>query len=717
MPNHTPDHLPERLHPLWALANNLWWSWHPKARRMFRNLDIPLWRSTHYNPVAILRQIDAARLEEVVEDASFLRQLDDVFMRFEDDLNGSRNEWTEKYGISSDRPVAYFCAEFGLHSSVPIYSGGLGVLAGDHCKEASDLHLPFVGVGLLYQKGYFHQRLRANGTQEAIEEVFDPECLPLNRIQPEGNGDYLAEVRVGDRLVQVTAWQIDIGRTRVYLLDTDLPGNAPEDQELTAQLYAGDEQMRIRQEMILGIGGVRVLRALGIAPSFWHLNEGHTAFLSLERLREKVAGGMSFEEGVEEIRRNSLFTTHTPVAAGHDRFSDELSSAALGYFIEQAGLPAEAVFGLASEPDDTAGMLSMTALAMRTTGSCNGVSRRHGEVARLMWHKLWPEGPVEEVPIGHITNGVHVPSWLNREMRRVLNFHIGTGWVDRHQEQTIWNLVADIPDEDIWHAHLAQKTALQTMLRERIRRTWVEGELKTIQVVSSGLLLDPEVLTFGFARRFATYKRANLIFRDLDRLKRLLLDVDRPVQIVFAGKAHPRDTHGQELIRHVYQLALDPDLGGRIAFVDDYDLHLAQFLVSGVDVWANNPRPPMEASGTSGEKASVNGVPQFSTLDGWWLEAFSGTNGWAIGTDDWSPGEGGVGSLSDEEQDAGDAESIYKTLESEIIPLYYDRNERGVPVGWVGVMKEAIRTTGAGFSSRRMLLEYIERYYGPASTT
>ncbi|MFC1627669.1 alpha-glucan family phosphorylase [Gemmatimonadota bacterium] len=717
MLNQRPEHIPERLHPLWDLANNLWWSWHPKARKLFRDLDIPLWRATQFNPVAILRQIDAPRLEEVAADASYLRHLDDVIMRFEDDLNGSRNEWTEKFGITSDCPVAYFCAEFGLHSSVPIYSGGLGVLAGDHCKEASDLRLPVIGVGLLYQKGYFHQRLRANGTQEAVPEAFDPECLPLHQLLPKGNGEYLTEVRIEDRLVQVTAWRVDIGRTRLFLLDTDLPDNAPEDQELTAQLYSGDEQMRIRQEMILGIGGVRVLRALGITPSFWHLNEGHTAFLSLERLREKVEGGMSFDAGVAEIRHNSLFTTHTPVAAGHDRFSHELSMNALGFFMEHADLAPDDVFRLASEPDDPAGMLSMAALALRTTGSCNGVSRRHGEVARRMWHKLWPEGSVEDVPISHITNGVHVPTWLNREMRRVLDFHLGAGWLDRHQEQTIWNLVADIPDEDIWHAHLAQKTALQTMLRERIRRTWVEGELKTIQVVASGLLLDPEVLTIGFARRFATYKRANLIFRDLDRLKRLLLDVDSPVQIVFAGKAHPRDTHGQELIRHVYQLALDPDLGGRIAFVEDYDLHLAHFLVSGVDVWMNTPRPPMEASGTSGEKASVNGVPQFSTLDGWWLESFNGGNGWAIGSDGGSFKEGNPQSVSEEEQDAGDAESIYQTLESKIIPLYYTLNERGVPEGWVAMMKEAIRTSGAGFSFRRMLMEYIERYYGPGSRT
>ena len=717
MLNRPPEHLPERLHPLWNLAHNLWWSWHPKARHLFRELDIPLWRKTHYNPVAILRQIDPARLEEVAADASFLRQLDDVIMRFENDLNGSRSEWTDRFGITPDRPVAYFCAEFGLHSSVPIYSGGLGVLAGDHCKEASDLRLPFVGVGLLYQKGYFHQRLRANGTQEAVPEVFDPDSLPLHRRLPEGSGEYLAEVRVEDRLVRITAWRIDVGCISIYLLDTDVPENAPEDRELTAQLYSGDERMRIRQEMILGIGGVRVLRALGIAPSFWHLNEGHTAFLSLERLREKMTEGMSLEDGVAEIRRNSLFTTHTPVVAGHDRFSRELSTGALGYFMDRADLTPDDVFALASEPDDPAGMLSMAALALRTTGSCNGVSRRHGEVARRMWHKLWPDSPVEDVPIDHITNGVHVPTWLNREMRRVLDSHLGPGWLDRHHEQTIWNLVADIPGEELWRAHLDQKTALQTMLRERIRRTWVEGELKTIQVVASGLLLDPEVLTIGFARRFATYKRANLIFRDLDRLKRLLLDIDRPVQIVFAGKAHPRDAHGQELIRQVYQLALDPALGGRIAFIEDYDLHLAHFLVSGVDVWMNTPRPPMEASGTSGEKASVNGVPQFSTLDGWWLEAFSEGNGWSIGSDGGSFLEEGTEPVSEEEQDAGDAESIYRTLESEIIPLYYDRNERGVPEGWVEVMKEAIRTTGADFSSRRMLMEYIERYYGPASTT
>ncbi len=714
MPQHPPEHLPERLHPLWDLAYNLWWSWHPKARYLLRELDLPLWRKTHYNPVAILRQIDSSRLKEIAEDASFLRRLDDVVQRFENDLNGSAGDWADRFGITPARPVAYFCAEFGLHSSVPIYSGGLGVLAGDHCKEASDLRLPFVGVGLLYQKGYFHQRLRANGTQEAVPETFEPENLPLNTAEGE---KCLAEVRVGDRLVRIGAWRIDVGCTSIYLLDTDLPENDPEDQELTAQLYSGDERMRIRQEMILGIGGVRVLRALGIDPAFWHLNEGHTSFLSLERLRETMERGLTIEAGLAEIRSNSLFTTHTPVAAGHDRFQRDLTTTALSFFMERAGLTPEEVFDLGAEPDDTNGMLSMAALALRTTGACNGVSRRHGEVARRMWHKLWPEGSVDEVPISHITNGVHVPSWLSREIRGVLDAHLGPGWLDRHYEQTIWNLVTDIPGDELWLAHQNQKQRTQRMLRERTRRTWVHGDLKAVQVVASGLLLDPEVLTIGFARRFATYKRANLIFSDLDRLTRLLLDDDRPVQIVFAGKAHPRDEHGQGLIRQVYQLALNPALEGRIAFIEDYDLHLAHYLVSGVDLWMNTPRPPMEASGTSGEKASINGVPQFSTLDGWWLEAFSGENGWPIGTDDWSHEQEAAGGTGVEEQDAKDADALYETLESKIIPLYYERNDRGVPEGWVAVMKESIRTTGADFSSRRMLLEYIERFYGPASKT
>jgi len=711
-----PDHLPERLYGLWEMAHNLWWSWHMDARNLFRGLDFSLWRDTKHNPVAILRKTDPDRLNKLAYNPSFLRRFDDVLARFRDDLNSYQGPIISEYGLDPDRPIAYFCAEFGLHGSVPMYSGGLGVLAGDHCREASDLHLPMVGVGLLYQKGYFRQRLKADGSQRAIPEVFDPILLPLIKVKPDEDADFITEVRVEDRLVRVAAWRINLGCVRVFLLDTDVEGNTPEDRELSAQLYSGDDRMRIRQEMILGIGGVRILRAMGINPSVWHLNEGHTAFLSLERLKEEIEGGKSFEDGSENVKRNSLFTTHTPIAAGHDRFSRELAQKALGYFMENAGIETERVFELATDPGDTNGMFSMSAFAIRTTGYCNAVSNRHGEVARRMWSMIWPERATEDVPIGHVTNGVHVANWLCHEMKELLTRHLGADWIERQSEPTLWDLVMDIPEEELWRVHMRRKYRVQMALRERVRRYWSKGELKTIQVVASGLLLDPDVLTIGFARRFATYKRANLIFRDMKRLKSLLLDTDRPIQFVLAGKAHPRDEYAQVLIQQVYKRAHTPSLAGRVAFLEDYDIQLAHYLNSGVDLWMNTPRPPMEASGTSGQKAALNGVPHFSTLDGWWLECYSGKNGWAIGTAedsdlDWN------GRSDDEKRDDEDAEAIYSILESEIVPLYYDRNERGVPEGWVEVMKEAIRTAGADFSSRRMMLEYLEQYYGPASQT
>ncbi len=711
-----PDHLPERLSRLWELAHNLWWSWHASASELFRLIDPLLWRNTDYNPVALLRQVEPERLEDVSGSATFLRRFDDLMARFDENLTGPHRRSPFTGDLSPDNPVAYFCAEFGLHASVPMYSGGLGVLAGDHCREASDLGVPLVGVGLLYQKGYFHQRLRADGSQQAIAETFGPDSLPLCWVNP-GNGDeHLAMIRVEDRLVHVGAWRIDLGCVPVYLLDTDVNGNSAEDRELTAQLYSGDDRMRIRQEMILGIGGVRVLRALGIEPSYWHLNEGHTAFLSLERLYEMIEQGLSFSSAVQQLQHNALFTTHTPVAAGHDRFDRELALAALGYFMDHAGMDPDEVFALAAEPGHDGRLFSMAALALRTTGRCNGVSRRHGEVARRMWQGLWPDRDETEVPIEHVTNGVHVPTWLTPPFRRLFNRHLGSGWIGRHHERTLWDLVLDIPAEEVWQAHLERKTRLQIILRERVRSAWMEGDLAAVQVVSAGVLLDPDVLTIGFARRFATYKRANLIFSDIGRLRRLMLDIDRPVQMIFAGKAHPRDEHGQALIRQVYELALDPALAGRIAFAEDYDLHLAHYLVSGVDLWLNNPRPPMEASGTSGQKAALNGVPNLSTLDGWWLEGYHGGNGWPIGSEPTLEEFIEEHSPAAAEQDTADAEALYDILETTIIPLYYDRNERGVPESWVEVMKEAVRTAGADFSARRMLTDYVERYYDPAST-
>ena len=698
--------IPERISRLTDLSDNLWWSWHPPARNLFKVVSYPLWKSTHHNPVRMLQLVSPERLEALARDPDFLAQYDQVVAAFDADL-ADGHLWFRGQQPDLLGQVAYFSAEFGLHGSLPIYSGGLGVLSGDHCKEASDLGLPFVGVGFIYPQGYFRQHIPPHGWQAAVYDTLNFDEVPLHPVYDLHDQRVTVQVTLRGVPVYVQVWEVRVGRARLYLMDANVSQNSPWDRDLSARLYGGDQETRIRQEMVLGLGGVRVLQALGVSPSAWHMNEGHSAFLVLERLRELTQGGHALEEAIDIVRRTTVFTTHTPVPAGHDAFPFHMMDEYFGRFWQEMGISREQFLALG----EYGGRFNMTVLALRLSGQSNGVSRIHGDVSRRMWQPVWPGHPVEQVPIGAITNGVHVPSWISTEIKGLFAEYLGTEWEERHDDQALWDRVYNIPDEALWAVHQQLKAKLLAFIGERTRQRWRGGAMDADQVLASGTLLDPEALTIGFARRFATYKRATLIFRDVRRLKRILHAERRPVQMVFAGKAHPADGDGKKLIREVYQFAQDPEFGGRIAFLEDYELHMARFLVQGVDVWLNNPRRPNEASGTSGMKAAMNGVPNLSVLDGWWPEAYrppkgdKPPNGWALGEvryDDW------------EAQDEVDSQALYRILEEQVVPLYYDRDAVGIPRRWVQVMKEAIRTSVATFGARRMVKEYIEQMYLPA---
>lgn len=586
---------------------------------------------------------------------------------------------------------------------MPIYSGGLGVLAGDHLKSASDMGVPIVGVGLFYTNGYFDQKVGLDGWQTDSDELYDITGTPLQPLVGPSGEEWLTVVETSGRPVHVRAWKMMVGRVPVYLLDTNLPVNAPEDRTLMNKLYAGGPQLRIRQEWILGVGGVRVLRAVGIDPAVWHANEGHAAFMFVERLREQVQAGVPFDAAITAVRARSVFTTHTPVPAGHDFFALGELERVSGPVWSAMGVTRERFMALGEMPGDQDNF-HMTVCAVRLAARVNGVSRPHGQVSRHLWRSLWPDRPWEAVPIGHVTNGVHLPTWMAGEVQGLMTAHLGPQWQDRVDDPSLWDRVLSLDHDLLWQAHLRLKRILRDYIREDARRRFADQLKEASAVVGAGALFDPDVLTIGFARRFATYKRASLIFSDIDRLRRLCTNPDRPVQVVFAGKAHPADTPGKEVLQSVYRYTRDPSFEGRIAFVEDYDMHLAHLLVQGVDVWLNLPRVPLEASGTSGMKAALNGVPQLSTLDGWWQEAYDGLGGWAIPT-------GADGTSSDEQ----DAESCYRLLEEQVAPLYYARDSRGVPLGWVERMRHALRLGGRRFTAQRMLADYVREYYVPAA--
>lgn len=698
--------LTERLR---ELARNLWWTWQPEVIDLFRSLNPALWSSTRHNPIEFLQQIDPEELHAKADAMALDSRVDYAFRRLKDYL-ANRKSWGAIYAASlRSSPVAYFSAEFGLHESLPIYSGGLGVLAGDHLKSASDLGIPLVAMGLLYSEGYFRQSLDMDGWQKEsyphnntdllpIEPALDPEGKPIQIAIPSRNGTLHAKL-----------WTVDVGRTKLFLLDSRVPENSEWDQSLTARLYGGDARVRIRQELLLGVGGVMALRALGIRPSVIHLNEGHSAFALLEEIHgEMDHQGQSFWDAAREVSARTVFTTHTPVAAGHDRFWAELVEENLGIIREHLGLSYEDFLGLGRvHPHDQGEPFCMTVLALKLARRANGVSAIHGEVSRQMWHPLYQNKRLEEVPIGHITNGVHAGTWIAPQMQRMYDLHLPADWRARIRHPEVWTSIDTISDNEFWETHQILKASMISYARKRlVSQAKARDESDTV-LEKLGKRLDLDVLTIGFARRFATYKRAGLILSEADRLIEMVQATGKKIQLVFAGKAHPEDKFGKELIQSIVKKTRQADFEDWVVFLEDYDMNVARHLVQGVDVWLNNPRRPQEASGTSGEKALLNGVLNFSVLDGWWAEAYNGINGFSIGQ--------GQTNVDVQIQDRRDHEDLIKTLITEIIPLYYDRDADGLPRQWIARQKAALRSLGWRFNADRMVMDYAERCYLPAA--
>lgn len=694
--------IPAKIARLSELAYNLWWSWNPEARQLFKDLDLALWRTTQHNPVQMLQRIDRQDLEAAANDSLFYSRYNQAMLAFDRQMANGHTWFRQRYPEANGFLTAYFSAEFGLHSSLPIYSGGLGILSGDHAKEASDLGIPLVGVGFMYPQGYFRQRVPSHGWQEAVYEQLDMGIAPIMPVMDDEQREKRVSVVMAGRTVSARIWHVRVGRVPLYLLDTDVDENDPWDRELSARLYSGDIEHRIRQEIMLGIGGVRALRALDVQPSVWHMNEGHSAFLILECIRELVSQGMTFEDAREQAARRSLFTTHTPVPAGHDSFPFHMVEQYFAGYWDELGISRNQFLDLGRHEESWGTSFNMTVLALRMSGQANAVSKLHGEVSRAMWQPVWPDRKPEDIPITHITNGVHVPTWTPSEMAQLWRKYLGPDWMEKYDDPVIWERIDEIPGRELWELHQQLKRKMISYFQELARKRWINGANDPTQVMTSGTFLQPEALTIGFARRFATYKRAMLIFRDVERLLRMSLDIHRPVQFVFAGKAHPEDDPGKQLIQNIYNLAKNHRFGGRIAFIEDYDMHMARYMVQGVDIWLNTPRRPREASGTSGQKATLNGIPNLSVLDGWWVEGYNGANGWAFGDGD---------DLKDHEaQDVRDSEALYTLLEDEIIPLYYARDRDNTPRGWVEIMREAIKSNAPRFSTKRMVKEYAALY-------
>ena len=703
--------LPAALEPLRDLAYNLWWSWTPDAIDLFRRLDLDRWEACEHNPVTMLGSIEQERLAALAEDDGYLSHL----KRVQEALQGylSAPTWYERHCPNwKNFAIGYFSLEYGVTECLPVYSGGLGVLAGDHLKSASDLGLPLVAVGLLYRWGYFHQRLNIDGHQREEMRENDLHNMPIRPVR-DGEGRQLTiSVDLPGRRVTARIWLAQVGRVPLYLLDANVPENAPADREMTAQLYSGDKDMRIRQEILLGMGGLRALLALGVAPYLHHLNEGHCAFLGLERLRwAKENLGLGWEEAIEATASGNIFTTHTPVPAGIDYFKPDLVRHYFGQYAREMGVDVERVLALGrSRPGDANEDFSMAVLALTLSRYANGVSRLHGDVARRMWSHLWPDLPVDEIPIGHVTNGVHVRSWLSRDMGQLFDRYLGQRWARDNQDAAPWERAHSIPDEELWRTHERRRERLVAYARRRLEQQLLDRGLSRHEVEVAREVLDPDALTIGFARRFATYKRGTLLFRDLERLKAIVLDKDRPVNLIFAGKAHPADEEGKALIREIIHAVQRQGLRRRIVFLEDYNLNVARYLVQGVDLWLNTPRRPMEASGTSGMKASMNGALNCSILDGWWVEGYDASLGWAIGAgEDYPESAYAI-------QDSVEANALYTLLEKEIVPLFYDRGRDGLPRAWIRMMKASIAAHGHFFNTNRMLVSYWDGAYFPAAT-
>lgn len=703
--------LPTPLRRLADLAYNYWWSWSEDRVSLFSTIDPSIWQACRHNPVVLLEAVSGERLWQVAEDPHYLNRLNRLASQFDHYL-ADHDTWAARVApeVTPEFPIAYFCMEFGLHESLPIYCGGLGVLAGDHLKSASDLGLPMVGIGLLYRQGYFRQRLNRSGWQQAFYEDNDFEHMPLELVRDEFGQPVTVKLKIRQRVVRIQVWNTQVGRVQLYLLDTDRPDNDPVDRRLTGHLYGGNRETHIAQEMVLGIGGVRVLHALEIEPSFYHLNEGHAAFALLEATRLEMAySSDSFFEAEDRICQKSIFTTHTPVISELDAFSADMMESFLADYWPQLGLTRERFLALgARRPGDPWEMFSMTVLALRMSRAANGVSRRHGEVSRDIWQVLYPDQPLDQVPIQHVTNGVHARTWTAPLMADLYNRYLGEDWSRQLVDPERWAKVDEVPDAELWRCHSILKERLIAYARVRVLKSRLERGEAADDITAVDRLLDPHALTLGFARRFSPYKRGALLFSDLHRAIRILSNPKRPIQIIYAGKAHPDDDEGKRIIQRLMEWCRHPALRDRIAFIEDYDIYTTKLMVQGVDVWLNTPRRPLEASGTSGQKAAFNGVLNLSILDGWWHEGYQEVNGqplngWTIGED--------LGSADQQRQNQVDAESLYNLLQHQIAPLFYDRDHQGIPRRWLTMMKASIRSLCPVFNSDRMVAEYVTQLY------
>jgi starch phosphorylase len=694
---------------LWTLARNLWWTWHPEVAALFRELDPIRWRQLDHNPVALLSEFTIQKLEAQAEQLVLRGPIHYAYRRLQEYLRADDSWGATQAGVLCSRPVAYFSAEFGLHESLPIYSGGLGVLAGDHLKSASHLGIPLVAVGLLYHHGYFLQRLNREDWQQEESLTIDVTRLPLEpATTPNGQPIFVTiETRRGPIIARI--WKVAVGRCTLLLLDAEIKENRQEDRELTAHLYDGDNRIRIRQELLLGVGGVRALQALNIHPGVIHLNEGHSAFAALEVIRQRMkTEGIGFDEARYRVAQRVVFTTHTPVPAGHDRFPADLVEEHLGPLREELALTAHAFMGLGRlEPNNSSEPLCMTVLGLKLCQRANAVSALQGGISRRMWAGVWPQRAVADVPIGHITNGIHVLTWLAPQIEELFDRYLGLDWKRHMGRPEAWQAIANLEDGELWEAHQVLKVGLLDFVRRRVALQCQRRGESSEAVEQARQVLNINALTVGFARRFASYKRATLLLHDLPRLARLVNNPQRPIQLVFAGKAHPHDVPGKQLLQQIARLTHDPQFAGRLAFVEDYDINVCRHFVQGVDVWLNTPRRPQEACGTSGQKVVLNGGLNLSILDGWWAEAYDGSNGFAIGR--------GETHSSPDVQDERDANDLYRTLEQEVIPLYYERDADGLPVNWIARMKRAMRTLGWRFNADRMVMDYVLGCYLPAA--
>jgi starch phosphorylase len=692
-----------------ALAGNLWWAWHPEVITLFQDLDPVRWRALDHNPIALLSEFTPDALHLRAVELALQSRIDQAYRRQKEYLSSTPNWAQEHAGALDSKPVAYFSMEFGIHESMPIYSGGLGVLSGDHIKSASGLGVPLVAVGLFYDQGYFKQRLDSDGYQREEYIETKVENLPMEPALAPNGDPITVEIHTRSGRLLAKVWLVQVGRVDLYLLDCNVEGNSAEDRELTSRLYGGDTRARIRQELVAGVGGVRALRALGITPGVYHVNEGHLGFATLEVVRERMHDdGVCFDEAVRDVSQHTVFTTHTPVPAGHDRFDSELVEEHLGPLRDELGISFDQLMSFGRvDPNNHDETFCMTVLGLKMSRQANAVSSLHGQVSRRMWSALWPNRTENEIPIGHVTNGVHVRSWLAWQMQQLYDRQFPTGWYERMGEPEVWQSIQNVDPGELWETHHALKNLLLAFVRRRVSGDCRRRGESEAAIEAARNLLDPDILTIGFGRRFATYKRADLIVSELEQIATLMNDAERPFQLIFSGKAHPADEQGKELIKRIANLRHDPRFAQRVAFVEDYDINVGRHLIQGVDVWLNNPRRPLEASGTSGEKAVLNGALNLSILDGWWAEAYNGSNGFAIGK--------GTSHVDDAVTDARDADALGRVLREEVIPLYYDRDDDGLPQEWIQRMKNSISSLAWRFSAHRMVADYVRHAYIPAA--